>query len=68
MAQQPSGAGASASDIATLPMGGAGADAANESVSISGAQGRSQDFGGGSEEDLQNRASKNFASARKRQD
>lgn len=50
-----SGAGASASDIATLPMGGAGADATNESVSISGAQGRSQDFGGGSEEDLQNR-------------
>ncbi len=47
--------GASAGDIATLPMGGAGADVSNESVSISGAQGRSQDFGAGSEEDLQNR-------------
>ena len=50
-----SGSGASAGDIATLPMGGAGADVSNESVSISGAQGRSQDFGAGSEEDLQNR-------------
>lgn len=49
------GGGASAGDIATLPMGGAGADATNESVSITGAQGRSQDFGGGSEEDLQSR-------------
>src|SRR5262249_46593722 len=47
--------GASAGDIASLPMGGAGADVANESVSISGAQGRSQDFGAGSEEDLQSR-------------
>src|ERR1700684_255023 len=45
------GSGASAA----LPMGGAGADVSNESVSISGAQGRSQDFGAGSEEDLQNR-------------
>src|ERR1700734_1611037 len=49
------GGGASAGDIAPLPMGGAGADVSNESVSISGAQGRSQDFGAGSEEDLQNR-------------
>jgi trimeric autotransporter adhesin len=49
------GASASASDIATLPMGGAGTDVTNESVSISGAQGRSQDFGAGSEEDLQSR-------------
>jgi len=49
------GGGASAGDIASLPMGGAGADVSNESVSISGAQGRSQDFGAGSEEDLQNR-------------
>jgi hypothetical protein len=47
--------GASSSDIATLPMGGAGADAANESVSITGAQGRSQDFGAGSEDELQSR-------------
>ena len=36
-------------------MGGAGADAANESISITGAQGRSQDFGAGNEEDLQSR-------------
>src|ERR1700722_2019443 len=49
------GSGASAGDIATLPMGGAGADVSNESVSNRGAQGRSQDFGAGSEEDLQNR-------------
>jgi hypothetical protein len=49
------GGGASAGDIATLPMGGAGTDVTNESVSISGAQGRSQDFGAGSEEDLQSR-------------
>jgi hypothetical protein len=47
--------GASSSDIATLPMGGAGTDVANESVSITGAQGRSQDFGAGSEDDLQSR-------------
>ncbi|HEX4381066.1 MAG TPA: carboxypeptidase-like regulatory domain-containing protein, partial [Candidatus Acidoferrum sp.] len=47
--------GASAGDIASLPMGGAGADAANESVSISGAQGRSQDFGAGNEDELQSR-------------
>jgi hypothetical protein len=49
------GGGASAGDIASLPMGGAGADAANESVSITGAQGRSQDFGGGNEDELQSR-------------
>jgi trimeric autotransporter adhesin len=47
--------GASAGDIASLPMGGAGTDVSNESVSISGAQGRSQDFGAGSEDDLQSR-------------
>ncbi len=47
--------GATAGDIATLPMGGAGTDVTNESVSISGAQGRSQVFGAGSEEDLQSR-------------
>jgi hypothetical protein len=49
------GGGAGAGDIASLPMNGAGVDTATESVSITGAQGRSQDFGGGSEEDLQNR-------------
>jgi len=45
----------SAADLSTLPMNGAGADVSTESVSVSGAQGRSQDFGNGSEEDLQNR-------------
>ncbi|MGA2430075.1 MAG: TonB-dependent receptor [Candidatus Acidiferrum sp.] len=49
------GGGAGAGDIASLPMNGAGVDSATESVSITGAQGRSQDFGAGSEDDLQNR-------------
>ncbi len=47
--------GVSASDLSSLPMNGAGADISTESVSIAGTQGRSQDFGGGSEEDLQQR-------------
>ena len=47
--------GASAGDISTLPMNGAGADSATESVSITGAQGRTQDFGGGNEEDIEQR-------------
>jgi hypothetical protein len=46
---------ASASDLSSLPMSGAGADIAAESVSITGAQGRSQDFGNGNEDDLQQR-------------
>ncbi|MGB7844173.1 MAG: TonB-dependent receptor [Candidatus Acidiferrum sp.] len=45
----------SASDLSSLPMNGAGADISSESVSVAGAQGRSQDFGGGSEEDIQQR-------------
>jgi trimeric autotransporter adhesin len=45
----------SANDLAGLPLNGAGADAPTESVSISGAQGRTQDFGQGSEGDLQDR-------------
>jgi hypothetical protein len=45
----------SASDLSSLPMSGAGADLSTESVSVAGAQGRSQDFGIGSEEDLQQR-------------
>ncbi len=45
----------SANDLASLPLSGAGADAPTESVSISGAQGRTQDFGQGSEGDLQDR-------------
>lgn len=49
-----SGAG-SAGDLSSLPMNGAGADVATESVSISGAQGRSQDFGAGSEDEIQQR-------------
>jgi hypothetical protein len=46
---------AGTNDLSGLPMNGAGADAPTESVSISGAQGRTQDFGGGSEEELQQR-------------
>jgi hypothetical protein len=45
----------SANDLSSLPMSGAGADIAAESVSVTGAQGRSQDFGNGNEDDLQNR-------------
>ena len=45
----------SASDLASLPMNGAGADLSTESVSVAGAQGRSQDFGMGNEDDLQQR-------------
>lgn len=46
---------ASASDLSSLPMNGAGADLSTESVSVAGTQGRSQDFGMGSEEELQQR-------------
>jgi trimeric autotransporter adhesin len=49
------GGGAGSGDITTLPMNGAGADSPTESVSITGAQGRTQDFGAGSEDDLQDR-------------
>ena len=42
-------------DLASLPLNGAGLDAPTESVSITGAQGRTQDFGNGSEEDIQGR-------------
>ncbi len=49
------GQGASGGDLSSLPLGGAAADAPTESVSISGAQGRTQDFGQGSEGDLQDR-------------
>ena len=50
-----SGAPQSSNDYSSLPMNGAGVDAPTESVSITGAQGRTQDFGGGSEDDLQQR-------------
>ena len=49
------GLGGNSGDPAGLPMNGAGADAPTESVSVSGAQGRTQDFGGGSEQDLEDR-------------
>src|SRR5258705_6368166 len=42
-------------DLASLPLNGAGLNAPTESVSITGAQGRTQDFGNGSEEDIQGR-------------
>ncbi|MGH9744376.1 MAG: carboxypeptidase-like regulatory domain-containing protein, partial [Candidatus Acidiferrum sp.] len=45
----------SASDLAGLPLNGAGADAPTESVSISGVEGRTQDFGAGNEDELQER-------------
>jgi trimeric autotransporter adhesin len=48
-------AGVSANDLSSLPMSGAGADMATESVSVTGAQGRSQDFGAGNEDELQQR-------------
>ncbi|HEY4817688.1 MAG TPA: TonB-dependent receptor [Candidatus Acidoferrum sp.] len=42
-------------DVSSLPLNGAGAEGPTESVSITGAQGRTQDFGGGSEDDIQDR-------------
>jgi trimeric autotransporter adhesin len=42
-------------DMSSLPLNGAGAEGPTESVSITGAQGRTQDFGGGSEDDIQER-------------
>lgn len=49
------GASPGTGDIASLPLNGAGAEGATESVSINGAQGRTQDFGAGSEDELQQR-------------
>jgi hypothetical protein len=49
------GGGQGSGDLSSLPMNGAGAEGPTESVSISGAQGRTQDFGGGNEEELQQR-------------
>jgi hypothetical protein len=49
------GGGSANGDLSTLPMNGAGADAPTESISISGAQGRTQDFGSGSDEEVQER-------------
>jgi hypothetical protein len=42
-------------DASSLPLNGAGAEGPTESVSITGAQGRTQDFGAGSEDDIQDR-------------
>jgi trimeric autotransporter adhesin len=49
------GGGSGNGDVSSLPLNGAGAEGPTESVSISGAQGRTQDFGGGSEQELQDR-------------
>src|SRR6266478_6927591 len=49
------GQNGNSSDISSLPMNGAGAEGPTESVSITGAQGRTQDFGAGSEDDIQER-------------
>jgi hypothetical protein len=42
-------------DVSSLPLNGAGAEGPTESVSVSGAQGRTQDFGFGNEDELQQR-------------
>ena len=42
-------------DVSSLPLNGAGAEGPTESVSVSGAQGRTQDFGMGNEDELQQR-------------
>jgi len=49
------GFGGNSADASAMPMNGLAADSPTESVSISGAQGRTQDFGGGSEQDLEER-------------
>ncbi|MBZ5527741.1 MAG: TonB-dependent receptor [Acidobacteriia bacterium] len=49
------GGGPGNGDLASLPLNGAGVDAPTESVSVSGAQGQTQEFGGGSEEEMQER-------------
>jgi hypothetical protein len=49
------GASASASDVSSLPMNGAGAEGPTESVSITGAPGRTQDFGNGNEDEIEQR-------------
>jgi trimeric autotransporter adhesin len=54
-APDASSAAPSSSDLSSLPLNGAGAGGPTESVSISGAQARTQNFGNGSEEELQDR-------------
>ena len=50
-----SGVGQSGADFSSLPLNGAGADGPTESISVTGAQGRTQDFGAGSDDELQER-------------
>ncbi|HTT32522.1 MAG TPA: TonB-dependent receptor [Methylomirabilota bacterium] len=47
--------GQSNGDVSSLPLNGAGAEGPTESVSVSGAQGRTQDFGMVNEDELQQR-------------
>jgi len=49
------GQGGGSGDVSALPLNGAGTEGPTESVSITGAQGRSQDFGSGSDQDIQDR-------------
>jgi trimeric autotransporter adhesin len=49
------GGGVSASDLSSLPLNGAGAGFSTESVAVAGTQGRTQDFGMGNEDELQQR-------------
>jgi hypothetical protein len=49
------GFSANSTDASAMPMNGLGADSATESVSVSGAQGRTQDFGNGSQQELEDR-------------
>ena len=49
------GLGGGGNELSALPMNGAGAEGPTESVSISGAQGRTQDFGGGNEQEIEDR-------------
>jgi hypothetical protein len=49
------GGGQGNGDLSSLPLSGAGAEGPTESVSITGAQGRTQDFGFGNEDELQQR-------------
>jgi hypothetical protein len=49
------GSAVSGNDLASLPMNGAGIDAPTESIALSGTQGRTQDFGNGNEDELQQR-------------
>jgi trimeric autotransporter adhesin len=49
------GGGQGNGDLSSLPLNGAGAEGPTESVSITGAQGRTQDFGNFNEDELQQR-------------